>query len=327
MAPQPDPDALDCRASVNLSGLEDEGEPIDPDPLDYDPMEDSFGHNYEPEEAPVTGGALPQELITRAADIFRRHLGFEEPETQPQKAGRVSKLTATGEASYKPKTTIPVDATCYDRFEAIANKTKWTAFPARADRAVRVPDEAWKDLFRCPTIPQEAKERLKAEQGASSTHVFKTPDQRKLEELLVEVDMAARSGMKFASVLMLSAEVLMRHHQQLPEDSSQVSRDEAGQLLLLLGPLVRLAYDQFARVATRSVKARRQNIVSAIHGLRRRRRTECWNYQSSGKTFLRAASKRNSGRGSPKGDSGQIRIPTPTYPENQTLPPEGEQST
>ncbi|XP_071819301.1 uncharacterized protein [Apostichopus japonicus] len=190
MAPQPapDPDALDCRASVNLSGLEDEGEPIDPDPLDYDPMEDSFGHNYEPEEAPVTGGALPQELIT-----------------QPQKAGRVSKLTATGEA-----------------FEAIANKTKWTAFPARADRAVRVPDEAWKDLFRCPTIPQEAKERLKAEQGASSTHVFKTPDQRKLEELLVEVDMAALSGMKFASVLMLSAEVLMRHHQQLPEDSSQL---------------------------------------------------------------------------------------------------------
>ncbi|PIK54167.1 hypothetical protein BSL78_08952 [Apostichopus japonicus] len=152
MAPQPapDPDALDCRASVNLSGLEDEGEPIDPDPLDYDPMEDSFGHNYEPEEAPVTGGALPQELITRAADIFRRHLGFEEPETQPQKAGRVSKLTATGEASYKPKTTIPVDATCYDRFEAIANKTKWTAFPARADRAVRVPDEAWKDLFQMP---------------------------------------------------------------------------------------------------------------------------------------------------------------------------------
>ncbi|XP_071842958.1 uncharacterized protein [Apostichopus japonicus] len=303
MAPQPapDPDALDCRASVNLSGLEDEGEPIDPDPLDYDPMEDSFGHNYEPEEAPVTGGALPQELITRAADIFRRHLGFEEPETQPQKAGRVSKLTATGEASYKPKTTIPVDATCYDRFEAIANKTKWTAFPARADRAVRVPDEAWKDLFRCPTIPQEAKERLKAEQGASSTHVFKTPDQRKLEELLVEVDMAARSGMKFASVLMLSAEVLMRHHQQLPEDSSQVSRDEAGQLLLLLGPLVRLAYDQFARVATRSVKARRQNIVSAIHWPSTEANDRMLELPILGEDLLRAASKRNCRKRWPEG--------------------------
>ncbi|PIK47829.1 reverse transcriptase [Apostichopus japonicus] len=227
-------------------------------------MEDSFSRSYEPEEAPITGGALPQELMARAADIFRRHLGFEEPETQPQKAGRVSKLTATGEMSSKPKTTMPVDATCYDRFEAIADKNRWTAFPARADRAVRVPDEAWRALFKCPTIPQEAKERLKAEHGASSSQTFKTPDQRKLEELLVEVDTAARSGMKFASVLMLSAEVLMRHHQQLPEDDSQVSRDEAGQLLLLLGPLVRLAYDQFARVATRSVKARRENVVSAI---------------------------------------------------------------
>lgn len=71
--------------------------------------------------------------------------------------------------------------------------------------------------------------------------------------------------MKFASVLMLSAEVLLRHHQQLPEDDNQVSRDEAGQLLPLLGPLVRFAYDRFARVATRSVKARRESIVSAIH--------------------------------------------------------------
>ncbi|PIK37401.1 hypothetical protein BSL78_25777 [Apostichopus japonicus] len=100
-APHPvsDPDALDCRASVNLSGLEDEGDLMDPtEPLDYDPMEDSFSRSYEPEEAPITGGALPQELMARAADIFRRHLGFEEPETQPQKAGRVSKLTATGES-------------------------------------------------------------------------------------------------------------------------------------------------------------------------------------------------------------------------------------
>ncbi|PIK35744.1 hypothetical protein BSL78_27440 [Apostichopus japonicus] len=178
-----------------------------------------------------------------------------------------------------------------------------------------------------PNHPQEAKERLKAEQGASSTHVFKTPDQRKLEELLVEVDMAARSGMKFASVLMLSAEVLMRHHQQLPEDSSQVSRDEAGQLLLLLGPLVRLAYDQFARVATRSVKARRQNIVSAIHWPSTEAKDRMLELPILGEDLLRLLPKETAGRGGPKGDSGQIRIPTPTYPENQTLPPEGEQST
>ncbi|PIK51772.1 hypothetical protein BSL78_11362 [Apostichopus japonicus] len=267
MAPQPasDPDVLDCRLSVNLSAWRTRGIlGIPQTPWTTTrwkiALEDSFGPSYEPEEAPMMGEALPQELMTQVADIFRRHLVFEEPETQPQKAGRVSKLTATGKASSKPKTTMPNDATCYDRFEAIADKNRWTAFPAKADRAVRAPDEAWRALFKCPTIPQEAKERLKAEQGASSSNVFRTPAQRKLEELLVEVDTAARSGMKFASVLMLSAEVLMRHHQQLPEDDSQVFRDEAGHLLLLLGPLVRLAYYQFARVSTRSVKAHRENI-------------------------------------------------------------------
>ncbi|PIK45750.1 hypothetical protein BSL78_17390 [Apostichopus japonicus] len=63
---------------------------------------------------------------------------------------------------------------------------------------------------------------------------------------------------------MLTAEVLMRYHQQLPQDDTYVSRNEAGQLLLLLGPLVRLAFDQFARVAIRSVKARRENVISSI---------------------------------------------------------------
>ncbi|PIK35398.1 hypothetical protein BSL78_27777 [Apostichopus japonicus] len=177
-----------------------------------------------------------------------------------------------------------------------------------------------------PNHPQEAKERLKAEQGASSTHVFKTPDQRKLEELLVEVDMAARSGMKFASVLMLSAEVLMRHHQQLPEDSSQVSRDEAGQLLLLLGPLVRLAYDQFARVATRSVRPVDKTSSPPSIGLRRRRRTECWNYQSSGRPFCGLLPKETQEE-VPEGRLWPNQNSDPPYPENQTLPPEGEQST
>ncbi|PIK56565.1 hypothetical protein BSL78_06533 [Apostichopus japonicus] len=168
-------------------------------------------HNYEPEEAPVTGGALPQELITRAADIFRRHLGFEEPETQPQKAGRVSKLTATGEASYKPKTTIPVDATCYDRFEAIANKTKWTAFPARADRAVRVPDEAGRIYLDAQPSPGGQGEIKSRTRGLIHTRV-QDPGPEEARRAFGRVDMAARSGMKFASVLMLSAEVLMRTH-------------------------------------------------------------------------------------------------------------------
>lgn len=77
------------------------------------------------------------------------------------------------------------------------------------------------------------------------------------------VDTAACSGMKFASFLMLTTKVLMSYHQQLPQDENQVSPNEAGQLLLLLGLLVRLTYDQLARFVTRSVKARQENI-SAI---------------------------------------------------------------
>ncbi|XP_071822331.1 uncharacterized protein [Apostichopus japonicus] len=252
-------DTLDCRASVNLSGLEDNSDV----PPEFDPLEEEFPGIFEEEEAPTAGGSLPPELTTRVAEIFRKHLGFEDTPEVTTKPTRVSKLTATGETSTRPKSTIPVDASCYDRFEAIADKKRWTAFPAKAERAIRVPDEAWKTLFKCPTIPQEAREKLRSEQGSSSSHIFKNPSQKKLEELLVDVDLAARSGMKFTSVLMLTV-VLMRYHQQLPQDDTYVSRNEAGQLLLLLGPLVRLAFDQFARVAIRSVKARRENVISSI---------------------------------------------------------------
>ncbi|XP_071826664.1 uncharacterized protein [Apostichopus japonicus] len=255
-------DVLDCRASANLSDLEDEV-----DHSDFGTREETFPRFPEEEEPPMSGGTLPPELTARAAEIFRRHLGFDEPELQPQRPARVSKLTSTGEASQRPKSTMPVDPSCYDRFEAVAEKRRWTAFPAKAERAVRVPEEVWKELFKCPSIPQEAKEKLRADQGASSSssaHIFKHQDQRKLDDLLVDFDTAARAGMKFTSVLMLTAEVLMRYHQQLPQDEGQVTRPETGQLLLMLSPLVRLAFDQFARVAVRSVKARRENVVSSI---------------------------------------------------------------
>ncbi|PIK35914.1 hypothetical protein BSL78_27254 [Apostichopus japonicus] len=183
----------------------------------YDPMEDSFGSSYEPEEAPMTGVALPQELMTRAAEIFRRHLGFEEPETQPQKAGRFSTLTATGEASSEPRTTMPVDATCYDRFEA--KPTRKGGLPSQPRQTRQSGYHTRLEGVCLNALPSPNKERLKSEQGAI-LHTFRTPAQRWLEELLVDVDSAVRSGMKFASVLMLSAEVLMRHHQQLPEADS-----------------------------------------------------------------------------------------------------------
>lgn len=102
-----------------------------------------------------------------------------------------------------------------------------------SDRAVRVSDDAWNILFRFPGIPHEAKEKLQAEQGSSSSQVFRDPLQSRLEEILVDVDVATHSGMKFISVLMLLDEMLMRYHQQLPGGET-VTRSKAGQLLLLL---------------------------------------------------------------------------------------------
>lgn len=46
--------------------------------------------------------------------------------------------------------------------------------------------------------------------------------------------MAAGSGLKCMSVLMLVAEILMRYHQQLPEDEAYVSKQggrETGKLV------------------------------------------------------------------------------------------------
>lgn len=71
-------------------------------------------------------------------------------------------------------------------------------------------------------------------------------------------------GFKFASTFMLTIELLMRHHQQLPEDGKQIPDREASQILWLLGPLARLIYDQFVRMSIKLVESRRANILAAM---------------------------------------------------------------
>ncbi|KAJ8044926.1 hypothetical protein HOLleu_07823 [Holothuria leucospilota] len=56
----------------------------------------------------------------------------------------------------------------------------------------------------------------------------------------------------------------MRAHQQLPKDTIQVTRCETGQLLLLLGPLARLLFSKSARIAVKTMKFRRQNILATM---------------------------------------------------------------
>ncbi|PIK57639.1 hypothetical protein BSL78_05465 [Apostichopus japonicus] len=205
-------DVLDCRASANLSDLEDEV-----DHSDFGTREETFPR-FPEEEPPMSGGTLPPELTARAAEIFRRHLGFDEPELQPQRPARVSKLTSTGEASHRPKSTMPVDPSCYDRFEAVAEKRRWTHSQRRRNGR-QSPEGSVEGVVQVPLHPSGGKREAEGRPGASSSssaHIFKHQDQRKLDDLLVDFDTAARAGMKFTSVLMLTAEVLMRYTTTAP---------------------------------------------------------------------------------------------------------------
>lgn len=47
---------------------------------------------------------------------------------------------------------------------------------------------------------------------------FRDPQGKKIEELFVEPDLASRTGMTFVSDFILAADVLLGHHQQLPEE-------------------------------------------------------------------------------------------------------------
>ncbi|KAJ8041235.1 hypothetical protein HOLleu_11988 [Holothuria leucospilota] len=62
--------------------------------------------------------------------------------------------------------------------------------------------------------------------------------------------MAARTGMKFTSSLLLIAEVLSKSFRQ--SNAEEVSRKDTGALVNILGPVACLAYDQFPKVAVRA---------------------------------------------------------------------------
>lgn len=68
--------------------------------------------------------------------------------------------------------------------------------------------------------------------------------------------------MKFSSTFLPLAEVLHRAFRQT--DDEEVSRRDTGYLINILGPLDRLTYDQFSRVAIPSVQERREIVMDLI---------------------------------------------------------------
>ena len=225
---------MECRASDE----EDPGTPhphetetIKPHDLEQEP-------EAEDDETPIRGAILPQESIERDIRAFQKHLGFKDPEPKPTGPRGPSALMATNASSGTDTIPfMPVDTACFDRFEAVAARKRWSPFPMTEQRSIHVQREVWEALFKTPMIPQEACDKTKTDQGSSGSTIFRDSLKRKLEEELTAIDNASYSGLKFALVFMLIGELLMRFHQQLPDDPDQVSRKEASHLMLLLGPL------------------------------------------------------------------------------------------
>lgn len=250
----PHPDSLEVLASDEFDEDEDEGtEGLQNGPAPTSTPEDT--------DSP-RGTSLPQGLLNTVAEVLTSKLGFEVP-VRPAPSDSESRLSHTNEAVEMGPPEFPVDAHCQQRFETLASKRPWTAFPAQQEKAIRVPEEHWNSLFKPPSVSDEARNKVRAEQKLASG-MFREPLRRRTEENWYQADLAARAGLKFSSVFLLVAEALRRAHLQCPGDEVQFSREDVGQLIYLLGPLSRLVFDQFSRVALKAVQVRRANILDVI---------------------------------------------------------------
>ena len=232
---------------------------------DEEPMEvsDQGSLVTEIEEPSPLGIELPQSLLDRVAGIFISRIGYDDVREAPgdcpgSRLNLTNKATDTGGPSR-----MPVDEQCLQRIEMLAARKNWSSYPVAQERLFNFPKDKWEALFRTPTISEETRNKVRAEQGLASG-TFKDPLRKRIEDDWAQVDLVGRAGLKFSSVFMLCAEALLRAHQQLPEDDNRFTKQEVGALLYLQGPLSRLIFDQFARVNLKATQVRRGNLLDTF---------------------------------------------------------------
>lgn len=213
------------------------------------------------DEEPLLGTAITSEAFQNAVVVVRKVLGFDPPEEDPTPPAKRSKLTLN-----KPKTpptaNLPVDIECSERFQALARRRKWSAYPVKAASTFKVDESDWKELFCPPKIPAAARDKLTSCGAMDSKGKFTSKDLRTLESELLKLDTAARMGLKFSSALLLLAEVIMLAFQQSEE--RMISRRDTGTLINLLGPTSRLVFDQLARISVRATSQRRDIVLDSL---------------------------------------------------------------
>ncbi|PIK52327.1 hypothetical protein BSL78_10783 [Apostichopus japonicus] len=198
----------------------------------------------------------------------------EEPlrGTEISAEGPASKLTLNA-AAQKPRASIPVDVECRERFEAVTQAKRWTAFQRSAHRTFHVGDEDWESLFTPPHIPPQVKERLRSAGALDGKDKFREKGAQTLESSLFDVDRASRAGMKYSSALLLFAELLNRSFQQA--QASGISRKDTAAIIALLGPVSRMVLDQFARVSVKATLTRRDLVLNSLN----------WSFRSTADGF------------------------------------------
>ena len=251
------------------SDYSDPDTPHQPPSRDFTPNPDLTlsGDQYDSDDdddQPLYGTDIPKEAFEKAVEVLRRQLGYVS-ESTPELSSSKSRLTLnTPTSSLRPS--LPVDAECADRFRALSHNyagRKWTAYSKAQNLSFRVEDNDWKDLFKTPPVPQEADDYLRSVGATGLGGKLKSITARKSLRSLHQLDTASRVGMKFASSLLLIAEVLSKSFRH--SSSAEVSRKDTASLVTLLGPLARRVFDQFARVSVKSVVDRRDIILDAMN--------------------------------------------------------------
>ncbi|KAJ8039590.1 hypothetical protein HOLleu_17358 [Holothuria leucospilota] len=188
------------------------------------------------------GTSISKDAFDKAVEVIRRQLGFDAS-TPPEPSSSRKFHLSLNKPVTPLRSSMPVDAECFEWCEAQAKAKKWRAYPKRQASDFHIDDEDWKAFFSSPSIPDVCLDKLKAS-GA-------------------RIDLAAKTGMKFASSLPMIAKVLSKSFRQT--GTEEVSHKDTGALVNILGPVARLSHDQFAKVAGKASSNRRELVLDSIH--------------------------------------------------------------
>ena len=125
----------------------------------------------------------------------------------------------------------------------------------------RFPTDDFTQFFTAPVVPDSAKDKLAADGGSSSAkNLFSDRSRGKLEDTLKKVDTASRLGLRASSFLLLLTEYLALGC----EEDSPIPADLFTAALHCLDHGLRTSLDQFSRISTLEVTARRANVLDAL---------------------------------------------------------------